>query len=157
MYKFSVGENTYTVRFTYGSLIKTDLIDRVIKASVPETDDVDGFIGFTKNMLGMTAELLLVGLQKYHADQFGYDTDEERDKRIMELLDLIDDYEDENYSEDEEEKKDGFTLYNDLQRELEKNGFLSKMLAVMATEEQEEQPPVQPQDHKRKARGGQNK
>lgn len=162
MYKFSVGGTLYSVKFTYGSLYKSDIIDRVIKASVPSTEDVDGFVAFTKNMLGMTAELLLEGLQKCHSDKFGYDTPEEREKRILEVCDLIDDYEEENTDENGERQKDGFTLYTDLQAELEKNGFLSQILTLMNTageaeETEQTESKVVLQDHKKKARGGQNK
>ena len=151
MYKFSVNGETFKVRFGYGVLYKTNLVDRVIKAGIPDAEDVDGFVDFAKTLIGLTSELLLEGLQKYHSDRFGYDTPEERDKRIIEVCDLIDDYEEEHTEDDGTRTADGFTLYNDLQGELEKNGFLSKILAAAQTTAADQNATVVPQDHKKKA------
>ena len=122
MYVFKVNGNSYKIRFGYGVLYKTDLIDRVIKATSGQTDEDGTPADVIKNLLGLTAELLLVGLQKYHSKEFGYKDEKEKLKRIDEILDLLDDYEDEST---EEHEQDAATLLKDLQDELEKNGFLS--------------------------------
>jgi hypothetical protein len=83
--------------------------------------------GLINNLVKTTAELLLVGLQKYHSDKFGYKSDKEKAEKINLLLDWLDDYEDEST---EDHEQDAATLLKDLQDELEKNGFLSTMMKV---------------------------
>ena len=73
-------------------------------------------------------EFLLVGLQKYHSDEFGYKDDKEKAQRLEEMLDLFDDYEDEST---EEHEQSAATLFTDLQEELQKNGFLSAMMTAV--------------------------
>ena len=78
--------------------------------------------GLISNLAKTTVELLLVGLQKYHSDEFGYNNADEKQTRIDMMLDLLDDYEEEST---EEHEQSAATLLSDLQNELEKNGFLS--------------------------------
>jgi len=143
MYLFRVGGNTYKIAFGYGVLYKSDLIDRVIHATTQNAENPAETI---KNLIGLTAEMLLEGLQKKHKDQFGYETSEEREQRIIEICDLLDEYEDE-HAEDEE-PLNGFTLFADLQKEMERNGFLSQINSQEMAVEQDVT--VVPQDHKTK-------
>lgn len=131
MYKFHVGDKDYKVQFGYGVLYKSDLIDRVVKIGTEPDNQAE----YIKNFIGLTAELLLEGLQKKHSDEFGYETDEERDEKVLKVCDLIDEYEDESEVDEKTGKKvhDGFTLFEDLTKELEKNGFLSKILGEVQT------------------------
>ena len=131
MYKFHVGDKDYKVQFGYGVLYKSDLIDRVVKIGTEPNNQAE----YIKNFIGLTAELLLEGLQKKHSDEFGYETDEERDEKVLKVCDLIDEYEDESEVDEKTGKKvhDGFTLFEDLTKELEKNGFLSKILGEVQT------------------------
>lgn len=146
MYEFRVNDKIYKVKYGYGVLYKSDLIDRVLTASSGNENAADAI----KNLIGLTAELLLAGLQKKHSDEFGYDPDSEteRHEMIMKVCDMIDDYEDEN--RDLEEPKDGFTLFNDLQRELENNGFLSQITRTGAEMMADQNATVVPIDHKAK-------
>lgn len=68
-----------------------------------------------------------MGLQKFHADEFGFNFDdkEAKEKQLAKMYDLLDDYLD----PENEEGGDIMSLYNDLSAEMEKNSFLSKMLA----------------------------
>lgn len=152
MYVFKVNGDSYKIRFGYGVLYKTDLIDRVIKATSGQMGEDDSPADVIKNLLGLTAELLLEGLQKHHKDKFGYDTDEEREKRILEVCDLIDDYEDEHADDESEDKIDGSTLFVDLQKELERNGFLSRIGQGSQETLAEENATVVPMDRQKKAR-----
>ena len=154
MYVFKVNGDSYKIRFGYGVLYKTDLIDRVIKATSGQTDEDGTPADVIKNLLGLTAELLLEGLQKHHKDKFGYDTDEEREQRILEVCDLIDDYEDEHDGDDLEDggKIDGSTLFVDLQKELERNGFLSRISQTSQETLAEENATVVPMDRQKKTR-----
>ena len=143
MYLFRVGGNTYKIAFGYGVLYKSDLIDRVIHATTQNAENPAETI---KNLMGLTAEMLLEGLQKKHKYQFGYETTEEREQRIIEICDLLDEYEDE-HAEDEE-PLNGVTLFADLQKEMERNGFLSQINSQETAVEQDVT--VVPQDHKKK-------
>ena len=148
MYLFRVGGNTYKIAFGYGVLYKSDLIDRVINATQQNAENPASTI---KNMIGLTAEMLLEGLQKKHKDQFGYDTPEEREQRIIEICDMLDEYEEE-HAEDET-PLNGFTLFADLQKEMERNGFLSQISNRTEEAVVDQDATVVPQDHKAKKRG----
>lgn len=119
MYIFKIHGKEYKVRYGYRTVCENDILDRVMNIGSTEDGTVKGLIS---NLVETTAELLLVGLQKYHSKEFGYGSDEERQKRIGEIIDMLDDYEDEST---EEHEQDAASLLKDLQGELEKNGFLS--------------------------------
>lgn len=133
MYIFKIHGNEYKVRYGYRTVCENDILDRVMRIGNSEDGTAKGLIN---NLVKTTAELLLVGLQKYHSKEFGYKDEKEKLKRIDEILDLLDDYEDEST---EDHEQDAATLLKDLQDELEKNGFLStiaKMGQEMAQMEQ---------------------
>ena len=119
MYIFKIHGKEYKVRYGYRTVCENDILDRVMNIGNSEDGTAKGLIN---NLVKTTAELLLVGLQKYHSKEFGYKDEKERLKRIDEILDLLDDYEDEST---EDHEQDAATLLKDLQDELEKNGFLS--------------------------------
>ena len=130
MYYFNIHGKKYKVRFTYRMICEGDLLDKVTDIG---NFDEQSARGILNKLARTTAELLLAGLQKYHKDEFGYDDEEEKNKRIEDMLDLFDDYEDEST---EKEPKSAYTLFQDLKIELENNGFLS---ALMKSAEEAEQ------------------
>lgn len=123
MYNFKIHGKEYKVRFTYRMVCKGDLLDKVSNLDLENLEVRE----IVDKLATTTAELLLAGLQKYHSDEFGYESDEEKAKRIDEMLDIFDDYEDEST---DEKPQSASTLFKDLQGELEKNGFLSTMMKV---------------------------
>lgn len=125
MYIFKIHGKEYKVRFTYRTVCEDDILDKISDATDFEGLNVGGMIAKVSKA---TAELLLVGLQKYHSDEFGYKDDKEKAQRIEEMLDLFDDYEDEST---EEHEQSAATLFSDLQEELQKNGFLSAMMSAI--------------------------
>lgn len=125
MYIFKIHGKEYKVRFTYRTVCEGDILDKISDATDFEGLGIRGMI---ERISKATAELLLVGLQKYHSKEFGYSTDEEKAQRIEEMLDLFDDYEDEST---EEHEQSAATLFTDLQGELQKNGFLSAMMTAV--------------------------
>jgi len=125
MYIFKIHGKEYKVRFTYRTVCEDDILDKISDATDFEGLNVGGMIAKVSKA---TAELLLVGLQKYHSDEFGYKDDKEKAQRIEEMLDLFDDYEDEST---EEHEQSAATLFSDLQEELQKNGFLSAMMTAV--------------------------
>lgn len=124
MYIFKIHGKEYKVRFTYRMICEGDLLDKV--SAVGDFSEMDAK-GILSKLAITTAELLLAGLQKYHSDEFGYKDENDRKALIDEVLDLFDDYEDEST---EENPQSAYTLFRDLQGELERNGFLSAMMTA---------------------------
>lgn len=124
MYLFKIHGKEYKVRFTYRMICEGDLLDKV--SAVGDFSELDAK-GILSKLAITTAELLLAGLQKYHSDEFGYKDEKDRKALIDEVLDMFDDYEDEST---EENPQSAFTLFRDLQGELERNGFLSAMMTA---------------------------
>lgn len=119
MFSFSANGKTYKVKFGYGVLTQSDILTQVSSM---------GAINNPKDMIKMLPELILVGLQKKHKVEFGYETEEEKKIAYDKVCDLLDDYEDEST---EENPHNGFTLFEKASQELEKNGFLSGMVKAM--------------------------
>ena len=140
MFSFSANGKTYKEKFGYGVLTQSDILTQVSSM---------GAINNPKDMIKMLPELILVGLQKKHKDEFGYETEEEKKIAYDKVCDLLDDYEDEST---EENPHNGFTLFEKASQELEKNGFLSGMVKAMEEKSEEEKKlPKTPQDHKKKS------
>lgn len=119
MFLFEVGGKKYKVRFGYRVLSKTNLIDKVINI----TNQKDSEHAF-QNMISTVSELLLAGLQKSHSDEFGYESDNEKKEKMEKIYDLLDQYEDEGTKENQQ---NGYTMFENLQEELMRNGFLSQL------------------------------
>lgn len=133
MYIFKVHGKEYKVRFTYRTLTEGDVLDKVVSFGDFNGKSMkDIMVEFTRTV----SELLLAGLQKYHSDEFGYDNDEEKEIRINEMLDILDDYEDESTKK---HPQNASTLFADMNEELRNNGFLSVMLQTMEEVEEMEQ------------------
>lgn len=138
MFSFSANGKTYKVKFGYGVLTQSDILTQVSSM---------GAINNPKDIIKMLPELILVGLQKKHKDEFGYETEEEKKIAYDKVCDLLDDYEDEST---EENPHNGFTLFEKASQELEKNGFLSGMVKAMEEKSEEEKKlPKTPQNHKK--------
>lgn len=120
--KIKLNGKEYTVKFGYAPVYKNKIIPRLVGMG----QQCEG-LEAVDTMLGFLPEFLLVGLQKFHADEFGFDFDdkEAKEKQLVKMYDLLDDYLD----PENEEGGDIMSLYNDLSAEMEKNSFLSKMLA----------------------------
>lgn len=120
--KIKLNGKEYTVKFGYAPVYQNRIIPRVVGMG-QQGDALEAI----DNMLGFLPEFLLVGLQKFHADEFGFEFDdkETKEKQLVKMYDLLDDYLD----PENEEGKDIMSLYDDLTAELEKDSFLSKLLA----------------------------
>lgn len=151
MYVFKVNDDEYKIKYSYRVLCETDLIDRVIDTMATTDESKDGATQF-KDLLKLTAELLLAGLQKFHRDEFGYDTDSEKKEKLFIVYDMIDDYEDEHREEPEDSRKDSATLFIDLQGELENNGFLSRIGRSGQDNLESQNATVIPMDHQKSSK-----
>ena len=128
MTKINFADKEYQIQFGYIATAKSGIIGKLIKSeNALDGDNIEDSIG---DFLLLIPELVLVGLQKFHRDEFGYnyDTGEGREEALEKAGDLVDAYFD---GEDADIKK----LMADLRGELMDNSFLSKMFQ----EEQENQ------------------
>ena len=120
MTKIKFGEKEYKIQFGYIATAKSGIIGKLIRAeNALSGDDIGERIG---DFLLIIPELALVGLQKFHRDEFGYnyDTGEGREEALEKAGELVDTYFD---GEDADINK----LIGDLKGELMDNSFLSKM------------------------------
>ena len=122
------GDKEYQIQFGYIVTAKSGIIGKIANIEkmmngemTPE--EIDKFLMFIP-------ESVLVGLQKFHRDEFGYDynTDEGKDVALDKVGSLVDDYFD-------REDADFNKLLDTLTEELMNNSFLSKLFR----EEQENQ------------------
>lgn len=134
MYIFKVRGKEYKVRFTYRTICKENVLDKFTSAFDFGDGERTGMV--VDKFVRGCAETLIAGLQKYHSDEFGYKDEKEYNALIEGCYDLFDDYEDEST---EEHPQSAFTLFKDLQEELQKNGFLSMMQQAGEEMEQIEQ------------------
>ena len=122
------GDKEYQIQFGYivtarsGIIGKISNIEKMMNGKMTP-EEIDKFLMFIP-------EIVLVGLQKFHRDEFGYDynTDEGKDVALDKVGSLVDDYFD-------REDADFNKLLDTLTEELMNNSFLSKLFR----EEQENQ------------------
>lgn len=136
MITLKVNNKEYKLVFGYGALLKTDILDRI------QNSNKEGL----KGAISLLPELLLVGLQKRHKDEFGWETESEKEVALDKIYDLLDEYENEST---EDNPQDGFTLLQQMNDELGKNGFLSRIMKMAEAESQNAT--KIPQDHKKKS------
>ena len=139
MFSFTVNGKEYKVKYGYGVLCNSDLIDKVTSIG----QENNGFKGAMKTV----AELILAGLQKCHKDEFGHETESEEETALAKVYDLMDEYEEEST---EENPQNGYTLFEKCNDELMKNGFLSQMRKNAEENAKVQDATVIPQDHKPK-------
>lgn len=120
--KIILGGKEYTIKFGYKAVVESKIIQKLVALETGNTTELEAI----DKILSFLPEFLLVGLQKFHADELGFDFDdkEAKEKQLAKMYDLLDDYLD----PENEEGGDIMSLYNDLSAELEKNSFLSKLL-----------------------------
>lgn len=136
MITLKVNDKDYKLVFGYGALLKTDILDRI------QNSNKEGL----KGAISLLPELLLVGLQKRHKDEFGWETESEKEVALDKIYDLLDEYENEST---EDNPQDGFMLLQQMNDELGKNGFLSRIMKIAEAESQNAT--KIPQDHKKKS------
>lgn len=126
MKTFKFGDRELKVKFAYEPTIKSHIISRMAKMENKVGDSADG-IEAVEELLLLIPEMLLIGLQKYHKDEFAYDyeTGEGKDEVLGKVFALMDDYTD---NEDNEDGGDLMSLYQSLTEEMMNNSFLSSLL-----------------------------
>lgn len=129
MKTIKIGEKEYKIQFGYIATAKSGIIRELVNIERMIGDGESAIENLDK-ILMFIPEIMLVGLQKFHREEFGYnyDTKEGKDEAFEKVSQLVDDYFD---GEDADFKG----LFNSLEDELLHNGFLSSMFH----EEQESQ------------------
>lgn len=126
--KITVNEKEYTIKFGYKATVKSGIIKKMAQSD--NGDELDSL----ENTLLLIPEMLTVGLQVHHSDEFGYnlDTNEGYDNVVDKAYDLI-----EKYLEDANNSL--FGLYQALESELVSDSFLSSLFQSAKAEGQKAQ------------------
>jgi hypothetical protein len=121
MKTFKFGDRELNVKFAYEPTLKSHILSKMAKMEKGVGTDEEN-VDMIENLMLMIPEILLVGLQKFHKDEFGYDYDSEdgKDAKMSEVFKLMDEYFD-------EEGADLMELYQGLEEELMKDSFLSSL------------------------------
>lgn len=111
-----IGEKELNVKFGFEATLKTRLLSRMAKLEKAKGNGAESM----EDTMLFLPDVLLVGLQKFHSDEYGfnYESGEGKEGQLEKMFALIDEYLDTNKEED------AITLYNGLTEELLKNGFL---------------------------------
>lgn len=122
---FKVKDREYTIKYGYKATANSGIMTRVAEFEEESGNREETIVNLMVSMeetMKVLAEMLLVGLQRFHEDEFGvdFDTDYSKSASIDKVYDLLDEY----FDDDE---ADLVGLYTELEKELVANGFLSKM------------------------------
>lgn len=120
MMTLKVGEKEFKITFGYEATLKSRLLSRMAKMSV-DMGENGGDLEKVEDMLLFIPEVVLVGLQKEHEEyKYNLDTKENyEEKKNMAFL-LVAEYLDDG-------ENDAIELFDALQEEMTRNGFLKKM------------------------------
>ena len=118
MLTLKFGNKELNIKYGYEATLKTRLLSRMAKMEKEKSEGMES----TEDLLLFLPDFLLVGLQKYHSDEYGfnYETGAGKEEQINKMFPLIEEYIDCN------EESDAIVLYNQLTEEMLKNGFLKK-------------------------------
>ncbi len=116
MMKLKIGEKELNVKFGFEATLKTRLLSRMAKME----KEKEGGMESMEDMMLFLPDVLLIGLQKFHSDEYGfnYENREGKNEQLEKMFPLIEEYFDSN------EEEDAITLYNGLTEEMLQNGFL---------------------------------
>lgn len=116
----------YKIKFGIEATTKTGVLKKIKEVEELNGGDVE----YIEAILEVVPELLLVGLQKNHNDEFEYDYDsnEGKETAMSKVYGLIDDYVDQDDSSLRE-------LFIDLTKEVMRNGFFKKEMAQIEKNE----------------------
>lgn len=110
----------HKIKFGIEATTKSGVLKKIKEVEEIKGSDVE----YIDAILNVVPELLLVGLQKHHGNEFEYDynSNEGKDAAMSKVYDLIDDYVDQDDSSLR-------VLFIDLTKEVMRNGFFKKEMA----------------------------
>ena len=123
MFILKVNEKEYKIKFAYKPVLKKRILSRLAEVTKKmNTEGDETSLAGIEDLLLFIPELILVGLQRNHKDEFWYDynTNEGFNEQLEKVDSIIDEYCD---SED----SDMMELFSELQKELLEDGFLSSL------------------------------
>ncbi len=114
------GKKALKIKFTYEATARSGILKKF--AGYVSAQEGGSNIDVLDQLMEFIPELILVGVQKYHRDEFGYNykTGDGKEEALSKVYALLDDY-------FEGEDCDFTKLTSELQGELLDNGFLAKM------------------------------
>jgi hypothetical protein len=127
--KITLNEKEYSIKFGYKATVKSGIIKKLAKVEI-EGENADGFESIEGRLL-ILPELLVVGTQVHHSDEFGYniDTNEGYQDQVDKAFDMLEKW--------LENKENSFIeLFNSFENELLNDSFLSSLFQSAQAEEQ---------------------
>jgi len=125
----------YEIKFGIEATTKSGILKKIKEIQQSSDDEAqqssDDFVDEIEMILNMLPEFLLVGLQKRHKDEFGYDynTNKGKEEATAKVCELIDEYTDQEDSSIRE-------LFEELIKEVMQNGFFKKEVMQMKAEKE---------------------
>lgn len=122
MMTLNIGGKEIKITFGYEPTLKSRLLSRMAKmsAKMSANEEDEEHLEKVEDMLLFIPEVFLIGLQKEHEEyRYNLDTKEGYEEKKAEAFSLVAEYLDSG--------NDAIELFNQLQEELTKNGFLKKM------------------------------
>ena len=119
MTKIKIGKKEYSIYFAMQPTVQSGIIGKLAKIESIKEWSADNLGDFLEPL----TELLLVGLQKFHKDEFGYNylTGEGKEESLSKAYDLMDQLAEDTGDYGYED------LFSDLNTELLENGFFAKL------------------------------
>ena len=116
-----LGKKSLKIKFAYEATARSGILKKF--AEFVAARDTGSNLDMLDSLMEFVPELILVGVQKYHRDEYGYDykTGEGKEASLSKIYSLLDDY-------FEGDDVDFDKLVESLHNELLENGFLAKML-----------------------------
>ena len=144
----TINDKVYKLKFGYLAVSASNIMKDVLETAeylsgLDEEDNLAVYGAITK-IMPLVGKMVLAGLQKYHADEFGVDFDDELDvkTKLKTIYDMLDDYFD---PENGEREQSAIEMFWNFTNELRDAGFLSGKPQTAAEKIAEI-----PQDHKKK-------
>lgn len=130
MLEIKIKDSVYEIKFGYEATIKSGILKKMVKMA--EKMNEDSAFEMVDEIMNFIPEMLLVGLQRNHREEFSYNykTEEGKEEALSKAYELLDEY-------FEDGEKNIMDLFSDLQEEMTSNGFLSKMFQMEQEKAQE--------------------
>ena len=158
MKRITVNGNEYKIKFGYLAVSSSNLlgetlnmitrVENMLSKKEEDNEEIDEVTSMQlmSEVIPLVGKMTLAGLQRYHADVFGVDYEDEADvrKKLKSVLELLDEYFDPEEGEPEES---AIEMFWDYVNEFRSSGFLSGK--VTETEAVQQTLPIEPQDHKK--------